>query len=355
MKTRVSKKISSLVLALAIAFTAVLSVSVVPVNAATKGIELKKADPAGRSLKGAVQYLVNESGTATSAGVETQKYAFTLDKEASILEIDVLVLEKCDVTVKLYKSGTFVDQDIIYASDSYWEYSAEYGDYGNYTGWKNVPAGDYSVSLTFGTDVAWYAVGVAIDSPEAKISQEKATITVGFTKKLSVSNGTVKSWTSSKTSVATVGKTTGKVTAKKTGTATITATLTDGTKLKCKVTVKANKYTASALTVSDVYPGDSAMSAYNVAYDSKGNLVIKTKYVNRIGRKVVQLKNIKITVKDANGKTVGTYTASKKSVSVPNGSVKTYTFTIAKSKLKIKKAELRGGTVTTSGTSVYYY
>ncbi len=76
------------------------------------------------------------------------------------------------------------------------------------------------------------------DSSKASISKTKVTLTVGSAKKLRVSNGTVKSWKSSRKSVARVNSN-GKVTAKKAGKATITAILTDGTKLKCKVIVKA--------------------------------------------------------------------------------------------------------------------
>ena len=61
---------------------------------------------------------------------------------------------------------------------------------------------------------------------------------------------------------------------------------------------------------------------------------------------MVELRNIKIVVKDVNDKTVGTYKASKMAVNVSPESAKGYTFTIKKSDLKKKKADLRNGTVT---------
>lgn len=64
---------------------------------------------------------------------------------------------------------------------------------------------------------------------------------------------------------------------------------------------------------------------------------------------------MKITFKTTTGKTVGTYSVSKKSMSVPSGSVKDFTVTIKKSKLKIKNADLRNGSYTTGGSYVYYY
>lgn len=95
------------------------------------------------------------------------------------------------------------------------------------------------------------------------------------------------------------------------------------------------------------------MSAYSVSFDFKGNLVIKAKYVNNLGRKVVSLKNIKITVKDGNKKFVGTYSAKQKSLTVDSGSTKDLSFTISKSKLKKKTVDLRNCEITGSYTSVY--
>jgi SLAP domain-containing protein len=239
----------------------------------------------------------------------------------------------------------------IYASDSYWV--SEDGVSMNLDVWEMLPAGDYYYGVTFASDVI-AALQIAQEQPEPKISETKATVTVGYTKKLSVTDGTVKTWTSSKKSVATVNSK-GKVTGKKAGKATITAKLTDGKTLKCVVTVKANKYSASKLTTGDIYSGECAMSAYTASFDSKGNLVVKTVFVNKSGYKVSALENIKIQVKDANGKAIGTYTAKKKSMSVASGSTKSLSFTISKSKLKQKKADLRNATIKCSGTYVYYY
>lgn len=71
----------------------------------------------------------------------------------------------------------------------------------------------------------------------AKLNKISASLNAGGTLTLKVTNGTVKSWKSSKKSVATVTNK-GKVTALTKGSATITATLTNGKKLSCKVKVK---------------------------------------------------------------------------------------------------------------------
>ena len=342
MKAKVSKKISSLVLALAIAFTAVFA-SAVPAEAAT----VKNS-----ALKGAT--LANVDGKA-NAGEEV-KIPFTVDKEGTV-DMLIAVVQPTSTQVALYKAdGTLFaanDNPLTVAASEYIDLSSIYGisAYGYVEEWT-LPAGDYIYGCTF-ADGADYLVMIDSAAAEPKLNQTKATITAGFTKKLSVTDGKVSSWSSSNKKVATVDSK-GKVTAKKKGNATISAKCEDGTVLKCKVTVKDNQYTARKITTSDVSYGDTAMSAYKVSFDKKGNLVIKARYVNRMSYKVSELRNIKITVKDANGKTVGTYKQKKKKVSVSSGSTKDFTFTIKKSKLKKKKADLRGGEVSIDGTSYYY-
>ncbi len=329
MKTKVSKKISSLVLALAIAFTAVFA-SAVPAEAATDRATL-----------------VSEQDTA-SAGV-AKAYTFEVPTEG-VVNFDIAVPERVGFQTKVTKqTGETILDEYTSSTDSYWESSQGVWLNGFY---GTLSAGSYTLELTFDSNTQ-YIVMVTQDKEVAKINQEKATITVGFTKKLSVSGGKVSSWSSKNKKVATVDKN-GKVTAKKAGKAVIVAKCTDGTELRCNVTVKANQYTARKITTSDVSYGDTAMSAYKVSFDKKGNLVIKARYVNRMSYKVSELRNIKITVKDANGKTVGTYKQSKKKVSVSSGSTKDFTFTIKKSNLKKKKADLRGGEVSIDGTSYYY-
>lgn len=343
MKTTVSKKISSLVLALAIAFTAVLSTAA-PVQAATKS----------NVLKGAA--LADAYGTA-NAGEEV-RVPFTVDKAGNV-DMLIAVTQPTSTNVALYTANGALVPDAS-GSNPFTVSASEYMDlssvginaYGYMDGWTSLSAGDYIYSCTF-TDAVQYEIMIDQEVAEPKLNQTSATITAGFTKKLSVTDGKAKSWSSSNKKVATVDSK-GKVTAKKKGNATITVKCTDGTTLKCKITVKANEYTARKITTSDVTYGESALSPYKISFDKKGNLVIKARYVNRMSHKVVELRNIKIVVKDANGKTVGTYKQSKKKVSVSSGSTKDFTFTIKKSSLKKKKADLRGGDVDVYGTSYYY-
>lgn len=344
MKTKVSTKISSLVLALAIALTAVFATAV-PAEAAVKG----------STLKGAT--LADKSGTAT-AGQEV-RVPFTVPSDGNV-KIYIVVQNPTATTLSLYNgSGVLLsdyENNPLEVSASSYIDASSMGIPGYvYLDTWTLPQGDYEYGFTF-ADGTNYVVEVDSDAVAAKpeLNQTKATITAGFTKKLSVTDGKAKSWSSSNKKVATVDKN-GKVTAKKKGKATITVKCTDGTELRCKVTVKANQYTARKITTGDVSYGDTGMDAYKVSFDKKGNLVIKTRFVNKLSYRVTALKKIKITVKDVNGKTVGTYKLSKKNVSVSSGSTKDFTFTIKKSGLKKKKADLRGGRVTGSYTAQYIY
>ncbi len=338
MKNRFKKLIAA-VAAFAVAFTAVSVADVTTTEAATTYETL---------------YTSGETAEVGYAGVEN-KVPFTVSKSGEIYFF-VSVAEPTGYTVTLYNSaGVPVEDDYnplyVSSTDAYWK-TDESGAM-NADVWSTLPAGDYYYGIKFDTN-NYYYLDILQYSSAAEISQTKATITVGYTQKLSVTGAKVTKWSSSKKAVATVDSK-GKVTAKKAGKATISAKLDNGQTVKCTVTVKANKYTATKLTTSDVSYGESAMSVYSASFDSKGNLVIKARYVNNEYYKVSKLEKIKITVKDANGKAVGTYSLSKKTVSVPSFSTKDLTFTISKSKLKQKKADLRNCTFNCSGVSVYYY
>ena len=339
MKRSFSKRAWSAFLALAIIVTAVFG-NVTTAKAAT-------TDYVTIHASSTVEY--------ATAGVEI-KIPFTVTANQGI-DVLLYVYSPVQTTLSLYNgAGSLVtewDNNPLTISANNYSYDPEYG-YFFHDSWEgSLPAGDYYYGITFTEDQA-YLVDIAQMVSQAKISQTKATVTKGFTKKLSVENGKVKKWSSSKTSVAKVDSK-GKVTAKKAGKATITATLEDGSKLKCTVTVKENKYSDSKLTTSDVYRGDCAMSAYSASFDKSGNLVIKTRFVNNNYYKVSSLNNIKIVVKDGNGKTVGTYKLSKKNVSIPVGSTKDFSFTIKKSSLKKKTVDLRNCTITCDGSYGYYY
>ena len=282
-------------------------------------------------------------------------YDFTLDQDSTVA-VYIMVVNPCDMQIAMYNgAGTLLDcgnenPHYVYASDFvYYE-----GCYA-YIGYIDMVAGDYKCGLKFASE-NYVLVGAEATTAAAKISQDTATITKGFTKKLTVSNGTVKKWSSSKPAVASVDSK-GKVTAKKTGTAKITATMEDGSKLTCTVKVKDNKYSRTKITTSDVAYNSYGAEAYSASFDAKGNLVVKVMIVNGGYGRMAKIPNFKVTVKDQNGKKVGTYSKSSFKVSVSSYSAKSYTVTIKKSsKLSAKKVDLRNSDIIVDGgTATVYY
>ncbi len=294
--------------------------------------------------------LLDETGAA-EAGVE-QTYNFTVSKStntALVLIVPALV----EATVTVCDSvGTALDTFTILSSQ--W-YAYQEGLYYQGVDYSNMAAGDYTLKITF-NEATQYVVNFAAEKINPTLNQKSATVTVGFKVTLKVDNTSSKvTWSSSKKDVATVNSK-GVVTDKSAGTTTITAKV-DGQKLTCKVKVKDNKFTETKRSVSDVYYGRGALQVYKAVYEKNGDLTIKCRFINNSGYKVSSLKDLKIVMKDANGKKIGTYSAKTKKMSVPTGSTKDFNVTIKKDKLKNKKADLRNATYSSEGDyqyTVYY-
>lgn len=333
MKTRFTK-FGAVVLAMVLCITAVLG--------------------NGSTAKAAEDYItLLEIDSASASAYTPVSHEFTVTKDATV---ELMVgMSGAPVGFKLEvldSAGNLYNDFTAYATDSSW--LSYQGDYYRVLQCNNMDAGDYTLVLTFDSDVADYFCYIDQEKASATISNTKATITAGFTKTLKVTGGTVVSWTSSKKSVATVSSK-GVVTGKKAGKATITAKTKDGQTLKCVVTVKSNVYSKTKYTNSSAPMGDCTMYVYKASYDKNGNLVMKARFINNYYYRVSSLKNIKVTMKTASGKKIGTYSLSSKSVSVSSGSYKDFTFTIKKSKLNVKKADLRNATASCTGSYYYYY
>lgn len=292
--------------------------------------------------------LLEETSTATANTEVSHNFtvATTTDVNFYVLVPDVV---NCKVGIynsadKLYKSVTI--------SNSTWELAQ--GVYGYALTISDMKAGDYTIKLEFDKDTE-YIVAVESEKVIATINTKSATLTVGFKKTLKVDNTKDKiTWTSSKKTVATVSSK-GVVTAKKPGTTTITAKTASGQKLTCKITVKANTFKETKLSISKVPYSKCGLQVYSASYAKNGDLVIKCRFLNNSGYKVTGLKNSKIVFKTDAGKTIGTYSMKSKSMSVSSGSTKDFSVTIKKSSLKIKKADLRNASYKATGTYVYKY
>ncbi|MCH5268475.1 MAG: Ig-like domain-containing protein [Lachnospiraceae bacterium] len=212
-------------------------------------------------------------------------------------------------------------------------------------------AGNYKISLVFEEPVSQLKIGGLLypgetsNTGQTPANKEKPsldytslTITKGFKDKVSVINtgGAKLTFTSSNNSIATVASN-GVVTAKKKGKATITVTTSTGYKLSCKVKVVDNVYSKKKTALSKVKKGDFTVNVYKVSYDKKGNLILKTRLLNKCGSQVQYIKNFKIILKNGNGKKIGTYTVKKKNIKLKSGKKKDYTLKIKKSKLKLKQ------------------
>ncbi len=200
--------------------------------------------------------------------------------------------------------------------------------------------------------------------PQAVMSRTSMNVLVDGSKTLYVRNlaGRTVSWSSSNVNVATVSS--GMVTGKAAGKCTITATLSDGTKLKCKVTVKdPAKLNKTKLTLS---VGSSAtltvkhLGNRSVTWSSSNTSIATVKNGKVTGKKAgkctisARLSNgktlaCKVTVKDnaklnktsLSLKVGGTYTLSVKNRgdrSVTWSSSNTGVATVSGGKVTAKKA-----------------
>ncbi len=356
MKSRFSKTITSLLLVTALAISGI----------SYQGKEAKAADNYTTILS--ADNLDNELPLTSG---QTATHDFNVSSNGTI-DILVYTFAKTAMTLKVTSStGTELYNKTILSSDPNWyeyQYSSEISLFYNGITWERPTSGSYTLSLTFEDDM-YYMVS-ALQGPAVQVQTQPpaptltpslntpstgvVTVTAGFSQTVSVNNaGGAVTWSSSNNSVATVNN--GNIAGKKAGSATITARTASGYTMTCQVKVVKNVYKKSKAKVSQVRIGNSAFDFYNISYDKKGNLVIKARLLNNTGRRILSLKNVKVKVKDNNGKVIGTYSAKNiKKVNLNSGKAKGYTFKIKKSKLKNKKANLPMITdIVTSGKYVY--
>lgn len=128
----------------------------------------------------------------------------------------------------------------------------------------------------------------------------------------------------------------------------------DGQNLICQVEVKENKYTDKVIASSDLGYKEWGINVYKASFDKSGNLVMTARVAYNGSGRMACMKNVKITVKDENGKTVGVYKTSRKNVTVLGYSTKDVKFVIKKSALKKKKFDLRNSSIVEDATGHGY-
>lgn len=232
----------------------------------------------------------------------------------------------CDSTGKAVETKHIKDYD----TDWYMEnlYSDMY--YQRVDSFNGHKAGKYTIRVEFGSDVEVKFSAQTRDAEMPVLKDQE--ITAGFKTTLAVKDDTIKKCVSSNKKVAAVTAK-GVVTGKKKGTAKVTVTTAKGKKLTCKITVKANVYTAEKITKKDVYIGAYTVKPYSAKYDAKGNLVVKAMAISKNPRK------IKVKVWPDSFKNMAD-TKKMASVTLPANSAKSVTLKFSKSSLVKEKVNL---------------
>ena len=321
MKTNVTKRIVTLVLAFAVVFTTVFA--------------------GGTSVEAAenVQTLYISSALENATAGSEIKVPFTATSNKE-LAITVLAPAATNMQISIYDSTgklEAMNQNPVSVVTSDWMYVEKLQGYAFIYFLKGFSSGDYSCGITFSSDTQ-YILKIDQLNENAKISNTKAIITKGFTKKLSVTGAKVKSWKSKNEKIAKVDKN-GKVTGVKAGKTTV---------------VKENKYTDKVIASSDLGYKEWGINVYKASFDKSGNLVMTARIAYNGSGRMACMKNVKITVKDENGKTVGVYKTSRKNVTVLGYSTKDVKFVIKKSALKKKKFDLRNSSIVEDATGHGY-
>lgn len=295
--------------------------------------------------------LLEEQATAYANTSKT--YTFDISISSDIY-LDILVPTPVGMALSVNTANFST-----YISSFNWEIAARDTDgnpilYDYPLSWTNPSIGSHTLSITFDVDTSYTIVMEQI-KPEASISNDTLSLTKGFSKNLSVTNATVSEWSSSNPKVASVDSN-GKVTGKSIGSATITAITTDEQTLTCTVSVKENAYSRAKISKKETSYGKAYISISKVSYNRKGDLVIKATYLNNCGHKMSRLIDTKISVKNKSGKVIGIYSKDSQKANIKQGGQKTFTYTIKKASLKIKKTQdLRSASVKTSWGYNYVY
>lgn len=218
----------------------------------------------------------------------------------------------------------------------------------------------YKLSLQFSNNTYYIVNGIQNDTTIPKkvpaLSAANLMLAKGMSQKIKVKNNSAKiTWNSTNKAVATVSSN-GKIKAKNIGTATIKARIAGSEEpLTCKITVVKNEYLGSKKTMLDVPIDRTMVNVYKASYDKKGNIILKARVLNRYDYKISYIKNFKIQLRTNGGKLIGTYSAKKaKNVNAESSHIKTCTFKIKKSKLKIKMTDLRNIKTPKASGTIYY-
>ena len=247
------------------------------------------------------------------------------------------------VHISIYKDGKSYDEPIyISESDDNWE------DNWYVHKWSQAEPGDYTIKVEYEGETVYHLL-IYYTSYWAKEVTDDIVITKGYTAQLPIAEGaTVEETTSYDKDVVDIDFKTGVIKAKKTGKTGFYMYLSNDVMYNISIKVVPNKKVhAKPESLYKAGTNRCGIEAYEAGLDKNGNLVVKAAILNNTSKKIKK-DTIKMTVRDTEGKLIGTCTHYKKGVSVPAHSVKYLTFTIKKSALKQKKADFRRASISFS-------
>ncbi len=321
-----------------------LLASIVPAKANTSA-------PSGTSQQKMEQEMCYVQMQEATAG-QVLSFDFTIEKQPDKLSYGTWVKkhknrdlylslseygDAAGVYVSLYRDGkTIQKRTYIAADDERFESDDDY-----FLMWKSVQDGNYTLKLEFDKDIV-YSAYVCYKGYWGTTSCYDIKVTKGFTNVIPFIPGSrvINSSIYDESALA-IDKVTGKVTGKKVSKQTIDFYLSTDIKYTIDIDVVKNQLKHKKPTnVSKAGTNRCGIEAYQASYDNSGNLVVQAALFNNTEKKVTR-RNIKMTVKTADGDLVGSCTQYKNGITIPAKSIKYVKFTIKKSALKLAKVDIR--------------
>lgn len=198
-----------------------------------------------------------------------------------------------------------------------------------------------SVEESAGLEISYLSEDMYQNLTIAKSKSYKTTLYVGGTLTLKAKNGSIKTCTSSKMSVAKATKK-GVITALKAGKAKIKVTTSKGIKATVNITVKANKLTGLNKKPDSAYikafKGAWTVKSKSVELLSNGQIVSKLYLINATGQKASYIKNLHLqyVIAGSDIRVIADHTFKKISKSCSNNKYITIKVTFPASKVYAK-------------------
>lgn len=271
-------------------------------------------------------------------------YVFDVDVDC-VTHIGIAALKQCDIHMVMNDSSDNLIAEATFSKQD-GKFDEDYHMYAYSFDMELKKGKGYKLQLTF-TEENEFSMIIA----RVPIKKEMPAVTIskGIPTLLKADKMKVQKWKSSNPKIVSVEN--GKVVGNKTGNATITAVIKDSLKLTWNIKVEENVYKEARIKLSPKSPKKRYIQV-DKAYYSGNKIILNVRIVNNTTKEYVQLQNLKIDVKTADGKKIGLYKEKKRDIKIPARKVKTLTVTIDKPSMQ--KADLRCAKISTQGALFYY-